>query len=594
MFFSRNKNSIEADLDAALIMEKKSQAAYDSLSDKLEDLKLEHNTKLKYLNKFKENLKEKQMGIMELSEMIERYKVEKYREKCQRNQVLLENEYNSILSQVNSLEFSGKPSTIKEYKRALDIKEKCGYRILKERIEEYINTNRDKLVRELIRSLDINSTSTNTVYILSFLVELENLFNTQFFINHLFESLSVKFHYHFLSERESSRFDKPEWMFSFIEKEIVGIVEILEIYDEVNDSESDINNGNNFSSGLYLLLVRVNELILKKLNSLSLLNSDQQRQLISHFYKKAMDYYTNIEREYSITLPTRAVTAALWASEMTHIHDTLEEIHGMNYLQWGREYKKLIRDTYSFIGEHANTNNNTNMIDRRGGIIDNSADSSVICDIGDVCAVICLYNKEFLSNLNYNSREEIRVICYIFTETESIKQFITDEELDYVMTYGGEGEGVSGNSIKSLTDLLMEMWDLINTLVLADVEKSISSIKSFMYATDLDKRTFLITTSKRLEDYEICVKYGDVTEIFVDRIDSFILDRIILEYRFTSEEYLDFIGWYNQVKGIFSGKEISRKFKWLSDEAMEALKCIFEKRKSDSQFYKILLSIYTD
>ncbi len=282
-----------------------------------------------------------------------------------------------------------------------------------------------------------------------------------------------------------------------------------------------------------------------------------------HFIDEFNTFTQKLKTDYNVDFDTGELVNGFWNIQSKHIDESIRNINSLNYVQWFTEYKKLLLDLYKLFLKLPNFYNCHSIIQH-------------------CISLIRIYIKEFVEDLKFINREEIKVLCFLYSEVEDLKVFVCNEEIELGL-YGNENGGVD-----ILSNLNSDLLKLIKTLALNDINVLLKRLYIFNYTSQDTKKIFIIEVSRVLEDYKYCSNFTLIETLIKDKIDNYILNELILVIKFTSEEFLEFRDFYLKLKPIFTNQE------WNSDEGCKSLDALFEGNSLNSKIFKVLKEKYTD
>lgn len=518
-----------------------------------------HNKLISSISNMKKNYKEKVQKFGTLRKLVKEYKTDQ--------KEMLEKEYKKqilrAIEEINQLNFSLKLSVFKAFDslKAIDT---SLFPILNIKKTEFINIQRSILKKRIFNeiNLTINNESkiADLVFYINFIIKYELYFEESVFIPFFIKKIEKEFEYHFLSDKETNRLDKPEWFLEFLTKKYTEYENIIQIY-------SDCRIKNNLSEkNITEIVIKTQHLVLEKLIEISKLESTQQRNLMLNFISKYKDYTINIMDIYSISLNIDEISHILSTIQSNYIKTELIRIHELKYVQWSAEYKRLCKDSLFYTYKYGK-------IDKK-------------FKFKDLINQIINHTRNFIDNLRFINREEIRVVSFIFSELEELKKYILEEVSELSLSFSYNGESDIESSIDKITIFNSDVFKLIKKLAVNDVENSLNKIIYFTYSSNEIRRTVIVELIRIIGEYKGCI-YSDLVEkAMQERADQFIFDEFLLKIRFSSDEYLEFRGFYRSLKKIFP------EFLWKSDDACKCVDAIFEERTETGQLFKSISSLY--
>lgn len=553
------KESVERQLDDILILEAKTKEEYTRLTEEIEEKTHKYNAGVKVLNLLRKDYKEKETLLNDVISDIQEYKSKK---KSMLKATYIK-EIHSLITKINTLNFSDKAIIFQELQKfdSIDFKEFIN---LKTAGTVFVKKKVGSIIKEMCDSISMENIIA-AIQTLSLVIRLEKHLATEYFLDWMYNKFEFKFKYHFFSLKDSARFDKPEWMFKFILDELDKNAGIIEIYDDLYENER----------GMQILLKRIMLLVERKASQISCSESTQKRNLLLHFAKEMHKFTRIVKQKYKIDIQSDIVRNKVTKQEIIHIHEKLELIHELSYLQWFDQYKRLIKEVLGFIVEFLFLGH---------GI-----------DVNDVINLICFHTQEFCLNMNYLNREEVRVICYIFSEIENLKEFIIIEEMDIkIHSAPLENYNILGTSLDKLTSVNFEISKLIQDLARIDANTCIKILGTWTYTTPEEKRTFILQTYEYMNDYILYKAKSTIEKIFNDAIDAFLLEKVVLVFKFDSNDFLDFVSYYETIKRDISNLKLQH-----SEKGINMLKHIFNgntqckfQSKEDTQLFQKISALY--
>ena len=550
------KKQIEQELNYATKIEEDLKRKHNEYGENIKNSVEEHNKLVKTLNDLKSSYKNSLSEFSEMKKMINSYKEE------QRSFLLrqYERRIKEIVEMIQKIQFNPTTSIFHDFD-ALKTAEASNFPNLEKKIQQYFDYQKEKLQNLIVSKIE-KGLLNDRIYSMAFLIKYEKYFKESLLLTYQYEKIRHKFTYHFLTSKESARMDKPEWMFDFLSNELKEARHIFDLYDSILKTEVIVPEITEFSQ----LIERFADLIKLKVNQIMNSETKQKRSLVLHFAKELDKFNKFLKAEFQMEINGRDVSCAVASQQAIHINTQMMKIHELKYVQWFREYKKCIKENLSFLGLYAFLDHGITLY--------------------ETVELVVFHTREFLNGLRYVNREEIKVICFIFTEVEDLKIFIEHEEMDLMMNFDLEGKDLLGNSLEELSALNSSIITLIRSLAENDVNFLVRRMSSFTYTTPEERRKFLVDLSKTMDDYKLCIHCDGIEEMMQSQLDKFFLENLILQIKFTTEEYLEFREFYLKTKKQF------KHGNWESDEGLNALNCIFEGKAIPSKLYKKLSTMY--
>lgn len=537
----------------------KMAARMSVISGEIKERVESHNNLVSSLANTKKDYKEKIQKFGVLRTLVKEYK------KKQRSG--LEAEYRKqierTVEEISSLRFDLKLSAFKSFDMLRAI-ETSMFPVLNGKKEEYFNTQRALMKKTLFREIRLRmqepSLVADLVFYINFIVKFEAYFGEEAFMPFLAKKLEKEFEYHFLSDRDSNRLDKPEWFMEFLLRKYDEDESVIQIYSDCRTKHGQ--SGKDVAE----LIFHTQHLVFQKLAEVAKLESNQRRNLILNFVTKHKEYAEKMRSQYSFEPDMGEIRHVLSSAQASHIKSELSRIHELSYVQWFGEYKKLCRETLLYVC--------------RFGDID------VNFRFKDLISQILSHARLFVENFRFINREEIRAVSYIFSEFEGLKTFISDEEREMSLAHSQGMPSVCASSMDKITVFNAEVFKLIKKLAVGDIGGILRKISYFTYASNETRRTVIVEVSRAVDEYKVCI-YSDLVErAMQEKVDEFLFDEILLKARFSPGEYLEFRGFFRSLKKIFP------ECSWKSDDACRCIDAILEDRTESGQLFKALKLLY--
>lgn len=519
-----------------------------------------HNQLVNSINTLKKDYKSKIEKFGVLKTLVKEYKKEQKES--------LEYEYKlqikNIINFLNQLKFEIKPSIFRDFDSVRSTKTDM-FPILHNKKAEFFNSQKiilkSEIFKEIKNAMFDPAALPNLIFFINFIIKYEIYFEETAFFNFIKKLIQKEFEYHFMSDKESNRLDKPEWFFEFLIKKYSEMEEIFHIYHDCCKKFS-LN-----PKSIIDIITSTQELVFKKFTELLNIESSQKRNLILHFITQFKSFSSKITSHYDFELPNSQFKNMISTVQMQHIRKSLSEIHELKYVQWFEKYKELCRESINYINGFG--------------------DLDLSFQLKDVIVLILEHMRIFLENLRFINREEIKVAGFVFSELENLKIFLETEENDITTLNQNTIDNIV-SSISKITRFNSDVFKLIKNLAINDTQNTLKRISYFPFASSEAKRTVIVEINKILDDYKICI-YSDVIEKLVqNRVDLFLCNEILMKYKFTSQEYLEFRSFYSSIKKQFPECE------WKADEICKSIDSIFEGRKLGTATFKAVEVLYNN
>ncbi|KAF7684004.1 Protein transport protein tip20 [Astathelohania contejeani] len=556
------------------------------IAEKIKILEEEHSNLSNELVKVYNKISSKRSQFDLLVKEVSLYKSKELHE--QRNNCI--REYKEIIDIINRLNFV---DLIKIYKSFVVLDEKINatikYEILHKKIKLLYQNKKEELKNMLFNKIsnlmDNPKKMHEVVYYFQFVRIYEIYFSENMVNSILYYHLSKGFTYHFLTDKQTNRLDKPEWAFQFLKEKYQAYIKYIKIYKSINindilikilgdKEEKEIINEIIFK-GLKIsydnaeseFILSTRSLIKTKIDELSNTQSNQKHKLIRHFYAELSKFTSEIDAIYDIKMVDPSFISLLIGSEKTHFSNKMEFIFTLEYKEWFNEIKELYVEIFGLY----------KMI----GYIDKNF---IITFESFISEHFLLYLQNLIDAMRFLKEEEISVLCYIYSEIENLKLFIHDQLLE--LSFEGLINDKMEVDMSRFSEFNIENLKLIKSLAMNDIKNLLKPIKSFIYISDDVKRGFFIDLTNITSVYKMEHSYDLILKFMASLIDDFILNNILLSIKFTSEQYFEFKEFFNNLEEIFDDYE------WKTRDGVKCLDALFEGRHESDFMFKLLEDLY--
>lgn len=556
----KNKQkTLQASLEELKQIRSRAQTQMNTINDEIKGKVELHNQLVASITNMKKEYKEKIRKFEILKSLVKEYKKDQH--------AYLEEEYKKqierAMGEINALKFEVKLSVFKSFDTLKAI-QTAEFPFLDAKKTEFQSSCRaalkKRILREIVAKMQESGAIADLIFHINFIIKYEAYFEEDAFFPFLVSKLEKEFEYHFLSDRETNRLDKPEWFFNFLVKKYEESENVIQIYSDCRKRHGLADKS------IVELILQTGHLPLQKLNEISNSQSDQRRNLILNFVEKYKTYALAIKSAHSFEPRLDEIGHALASAQEKYIKNEFARICDLRYIQWFPEYKKLCRDALLYTYKY--------------GEIDKHF------RFKEMIVRILSHSKLFIEHFRFINREEIRVILHIFSEFEDLKTFISEEERAISQSNPSSASKASLSSIDKITAFNAELFKLIRNLASNDIENSLKKIAYFAYSSNEQRRTVIAEIYKIFEEYRPCV-YSDLIEKRMqETADQFLLDEILLKVRFSSDDYLEFRNFFRSLKKAFSAAA------WKSEDACRSIDAIFEDRTEAGELFKIIKKLY--
>lgn len=472
---------------------------------------------------------------------------------------LLMEEYKRILADISNIDFSLNPKIFDSF-RTLRNMESVKFRNMKKKIREKYNTEKNMLKSSLeneVNSYIRAECGLHKAFLyLNYMKKYDAFFEEDIFTAYFFKDLVDNFTYHFLSGKETNRLDKPEWMFKFL-------------YDKYEERSRFFDA---FSKPFDDFLKKSEEVINIKIRELGGCHSEQKRGLIWHFTDEFVVFSSNVFERYGYILNNAEACGMLIENEHSYVEEALIKVYGMEYSRWYKEYKNLVEESLYFYRRYKSLDCRTLNVF-----------ISLVDKIIESCSI-------FIDQMRFISKEEIRVLCYFYSEMEKLKGFVNEEEADVFLQCADEAEISMIQQVNAkMVKFNQHNLNLLKLLVENDALKLLRNIKNFSYTQESDLVSFIVDLTQILQNYERCISYSVLLSHVQKKVDHFLVDQIILRYKLSSEHYLRFINFFGRIKGMFDGAK-----NWETSACIRCIECIFNGHdfSEDPTLFKTISELY--
>jgi hypothetical protein len=564
----KQKENIERELESSkeeyskfLFEEQEAKYKIEELKKRLINLKNNYNS-------IKETLKQKKDIFIQLKSKIRKYKEHKNNEILE----IYRTKYNKIILSINNVQCKYNLQIFDSFGKYNEILNGIeGFPNLKSQLKIFLTNKKEDLKNLIMSDIVDNKEIHKIIYLLKFVRQYEIFFNEELLYTCLNNFINKRYEYHFLTDKETNRLDKAEWIFNYLEKKIDETYKFIEIYENISnkDSENSIKNTNKALKGLKMkkILKNVVKLINKKIVEIGEIESKQKRDILINFNYFLSVFIIKINKKYEINLDEsfKDFKDELIEQEKDQIILKLQNIHKQNYKEWFIYYEELLKECLNLNRKHLKIN------------IEFPVDN------------LLEYNLIFIDSMRYINRKEIQVLLLLFNKFEDFKEYLVflfeetkqeDTALEVVngsntkIEYGEES--IHGDNIlMKISRFNLENFKLIKTLFENDIQ-NVLNLK-FYFVSDL---------YNILEEYKCCKGFSKLKKMASEMIDNHLTDSILLSRKLDKTEYLDLLSLFRKLKALFDIKH------WESREVMKCIKGIFEKKKVENKYTKEICKMY--
>lgn len=557
----KKKNKLAQKLKEHEVFESNTNKLKERLDDKIKILKEQITSEKQKVKLITKDIEYKESVVSSLKEKVEEYKILQTKQK--RKELL--SKYNFYIKKVNEIDFSVIEDfklSFKNLNKALNKSKK--YDILYKKLKELHDNRSYEIIQYLKNNIEINEKEIEKMHILSHFIslsiEFEDFFKTNFFQDFIFQRVYQGFEYHFLEERKTNRLDKPEWFLEYIIEKIIFEKKKIQLYSTMKKENV-----------LYNFVLKINELVDIKINEYFKIKSSQKRSLLIHLANEIQKYQFEIKNKLGVDLRFNNLINFIIQEEKNLINEKMELIHLENYKKWFDEYKGMIRETFLIFVPLHELNKDLFII-----IIQHVLDN------------IFIYNELFITQMRYINREEVQLLCLIFSELEILKKFVSEQEHEFILNLNIE-LNENNIDITKISKFNNDNLKLIKEISKSDIERSLKKLRNFIYISDKNVVNILIEIHNIVNEYKenLSECFFLVEKHLAELCDNYILNEIILKVQFDGEEYIRFNEFLRKIKDYFKTYKT-----WKSDTGSKCVKDIFEGRKPETENESLFNLIY--
>ncbi|KAF9764322.1 hypothetical protein NGRA_0655 [Nosema granulosis] len=548
---------------------------------KIKEFKGELEKELKTFENLSIKLKSSKSSFLALKREIKTYKENKLVEV--RNFYL--EKYRKYLKDISEFDFRFAYNIFTVFGTANKLCEQIEFENLQMKFRKFLDSKkwetREKIFQSINLKLKDKKKIHEVLFYLRFLLKYELYFKDPVMVDFLYDTVSQEFEYHFLSNKDTNRLDKPEWIFDFLTRKLTEYKRLYSAYEEIylveRMSHKDIGDEDTYRPTFDDFVFRTKNLINIKINELEIHKSKQKRLLFLNFGVHLIKFIERMKKDFGILLNFENFSEIVDRIQLEYFLEKLEVIHENRHVEWFPMYEDVTRESMVYISKFKTINKDFKL--------------SLLIDS------ILEYNSIFIDSMRYIKRDEIKALCYLYTQFEEYKGFIIDTENELIL------EGTPRNReehakkvfideeemielLDKITRFNLENLKLIKNLLENDILNLLKTLKRFKYSSETISRTFIIEISRVLEDYKDCKAYRNLHNFSGSLIDKYILEEILLSFKFDKEEILDFNFFFIKLKQFYNTED------WESKEALDCIKDLLEDKAGEGPLYSIISKLY--
>ncbi|KRH94237.1 ER to golgi transport protein/RAD50-interacting protein 1 [Pseudoloma neurophilia] len=534
------------------------------------------------LQKLKDQEKSAAHLINELTDKVNEYK---NHEKTQ----MRENIINSIQGHITEIN-SWTVQSEKEYLKLLKIERKNAklpifadkIRKLARKIRQQVITNLEKDLEEIIT---IDGNIVDLLEVILKVKKAESVFTEQIFTNLIHSKIYDEFSFHFFTQKETNRLDKPEWYFQFLTQQLEKASFLCKCYDRVSlESEHTklgtmkISPSKQDSQSIHGLILKIYSILEIKINELKKTESKQKRNLLFHFTEQYLLFRENLIRSYNMSLQIIDLPETILKIQKDHIMENFNQIHVQTFSEWFKNYKKIYKENFllafSYVSLQSDLFNNLILF---------------------ITEAIVDYLETFLNKMTFYNQEEKNTLCLVISGVDKLKNYLRSEELSFILQIEQKTECapeiLSGISVdtRPFVKFIEKHLGFVRKIISHDIIQILSNISYFDTITEekMIKYTGMLTKKTAHYFESLSEQRFFVESTIIREIDEFIVRNIVLKRKFDSGTlflYHDFI------KKVMQLDE--RKSEWQCLLAYQHLKNIFDGVRDGDEFFSQIFSLY--
>eukprot|EP00866_Antonospora_locustae_P002149 jgi/Antlo1/2149/875 len=536
--------------EALLLEQKDINRELDSMYEKLRALDAERMSLAKKMDVNNEKI-----------EMLA-YNLKTYKDSLkERERVLLMEEYRRALAEISKIDFSLGPKIFGCF-QALRSMESARFGNMRRKIREKYEAERNVLKQRLEDGVSSHIRAECGLHkaflYLNYMKKYDAFFGEDIFDAYFFRDMVDNFTYHFLSGKDTNRLDKPEWMFKFLYEKCEEYSKFFEI----------------FAKPFGGFLKKLEEVVNIKVRELGGCSSGQKRSLVWHFADEFIAFSRRIFERYGHAVSSTEVCDMLMENEHMYVDDALLKVYSMEYSRWFGEYRSLVGGSLYFYRRYMCLD--WRMLDVFVRLVDRISES---------CSI-------FIDQMRFISKEEIRVLCYFYSEMEGLKGFVNEEEADLFLNCDDEAVvNMIQQANAKIVRFNQHSLGLLKLLAENDVQKLLRNVKSFSYTQERDLVSFTIDLTQMLQNYKSCISYLVLLSHVQKKVDRFLVDQVILKDKLSSEHYLRFIDFFEHVKDVFGSTGA-----WETSAYIRCVECIFNGQEyhENPSLFKTVSELYSN
>lgn len=488
------------------------------------------------------------------------------------------------------------------YKRIMHIKKKMHkFTNFKNQLQKVGRNIKDKVIKSLEVSID--SCMFREDMMVDMLIKMEEMYLMEefmhecIFINMIYAKIYDEFSFHFFTQKETNRLDKPEWYLKFITDQLEKYKFACECYDMVisnvkknkmagsniaNIKESEpyrelnLETPKNTMNGL---IDRIHSIIEIKVNELRKCKSGQKRDLLLHFAEEFILFKEHLKVEYKVDFNIVELANFILEVQKNTILDSLNQVHGFDSCEWFRNYEQIYKENFLLACSYMCLQKN--IFSELINFITNT-----IVDFLEV----------FIDKMCFTNKEEKDVICFIIVEIDKLRQFLEIEgnmliiQLeDKYINCGLEDAKNMQIDVRRFLVLNNSNVKLLKTIIYHEISQI---LVDFLYFSNMVKKSIV---QNCLQIFEILSQYDKrlgsykkiVDEYIFNKIDNFLVEKIVLRNKFNSDTLFLYKELVENITRMYTTRTT-----WQCLLAYKILESIFDGAREGDSFFMKIYEIY--
>lgn len=431
----------------------------------------------------------------------------------------------------------------------------------------------------------------NSFEIIHNVIKTERIFNEQIFTNLIYSKIYDEFSFHFFTEKETNRLDKPEWYFQFLSDKLRQFKFICKCYDRLAADESvrSIENSTKFrgahknlkSNSINLIISKIYDILEIKINEIRKSKSKQRRNLLFYFIEKFLKFKKEIMEEYQVDMKMYELSEIVLKIQKNFIIDEFDIVQSQDEKSamaqldnWFLNYEKIYKENFLLAFSY---------VELQSDIFNNL--------ILFISTSIVEYLNDFIERLNFYSEEEKQVFSRVLRGVCDLKRYLREEELKFLVQIEKNQTFFKHISVDNepIHKFINENLVTLKKIVKSDFVQILMNFSYFDTMTDEKMIKYTGALTKRVNWYFKWLgthKYLIESFIF-NEIDEFVVAKIILQRKFDSDKLFLFRDFVKKISNLNENKK-----EWKCLTGYSHLKSIFNGNTQGDEYFAKIYSLY--